>query len=480
MFFTSLTYLGFLPVVAIIFYLIPSRFQWLWLLLCSSLFYFTILPGYLPLFYGLIILNYLLGISIEKQHKHRNLVYFLSILINIAVLAFFKYFRSLGSNLSGSVNNNPVLILLPVGLSFFVFLNLSYLIEIKRNTMKAERHLGVFASSLLFFPKILQGPIDKPFSLIPQFREAKRIDYFMISEGSKQMLWGFFKKLVVADRLAVYVDTVYGNIQEHSGPTLLIAAILYSFQIYADFSGYTDIALGSAKILGYNLINNFKRPYFASSIKEFWDRWHISFSTWLRDYIFLPLAVLLAGRSGARKVLGLAPERWIFMVAITITFAICGVWHGEGLHFLIWGLIFSVYLTSANWMDNVYKTLRKKLHISKKSMFLKLLNIIITFSLVSFAWIFFRADSTETAFTIIQKIFTFKGEVFFDYQTFTHGLFGIVILLLADIAAERSGSLALPFKTNHWLKETIIYVGLVSVILLTGVLDKSQFIYFKF
>jgi D-alanyl-lipoteichoic acid acyltransferase DltB (MBOAT superfamily) len=242
-------------------------------------------------------------------------------------------------------------IILPVGLSFFIFTILSYLIEIKRGTINAERHLGKFASSLLFFPKIMQGPIEKPGNIFPQFMEEKNFNYDMVVEGLKLMLWGYFKKLVVADRLAIYVNTVYGNYEHHSGISLLVATIFYSFQVYADFSGYTDIALGSAKVLGFNLTNNFNRPYFATSIREFWNRWHITLSVWLRDYLFLPLAFFFSRKMNKTKYLGLAVEKWIFLFASIITFAVCGIWHGEGLNFLIWGLLFGIYSQLDTWIQ---------------------------------------------------------------------------------------------------------------------------------
>ena len=287
MLFNSIQYLFFLPLVGTVLFLIPGRYQWLWLLFCSAYFYYTLLPAYLILFFSLVLLNYFLGIAIDVSGARRKSIFIIGVLTNIIVLAFFKYFGFFQSFFIEikelSVNDHLVKIILPIGLSFFLFTILSYLIEVKRGTIKAEKHIGIFASSLLFFPKIMQGPIEKPNVIFPQFREEKRFNYNVVAEGLKLMLWGYFKKLVVADRLALYVNAVYDNSEYHSGITLLVATICFSFQIYADFSGYTDIALGSAKVLGFNLTNNFNRPYFATSIKEFWNRWHISFSVWLRE-----------------------------------------------------------------------------------------------------------------------------------------------------------------------------------------------------
>lgn len=413
MLFNSLSYLFFLSVVFLILYLIPGRYQWLWLLACSTLFYYLLLPVYLILLFAILILNYYLGIVIERSESRRNSIYILSICINIIVLAFFKYFGLFKSLFTGlkdlSVNDHLIKIILPVGLSFFIFTILSYLIEVKRGTIKAERHIGIFASSLLFFPKIMQGPIERLGSIFPQFREEKRFSYAMVAEGLKLILWGYFKKMAVADRLAIYVNSVYGSYEHHSGMALLVTTICYSFQIYADFSGYTDIAIGSAKVLGFNLTNNFNRPYFATSIKEFWNRWHISFSLWLRDYLFLPLAVFFTGKMNKNKYLGIAVEKWIFLFATIITFAVCGIWHGEGLKFLMWGLLFGIYLTIADWTLAIKLKIRKKLHISKKSRLYRTYSVVVTFVLVSFAWIFFRADTFRDGVQIVKRIFTMSG-----------------------------------------------------------------------
>lgn len=485
MLFNSFEYIFFLPAVAVILYLIPGRYQWLWLLACSVLFYLTLLPEYLILFIALTVLNYFLAIVIEHSVSKRQTTFIFGIVINVIVLAFLKYFgffEALAIDIKRlSINDHLLKIILPVGLSFFVFTILSYLIEVKRGTVKAERQIGVFASSLLFFPKIMQGPIEKPGNIFPQFRVVKSFNYDMVVEGLKQLLWGYFKKLVVADRIAVYVDAVYGNFEHHSGASLLLATVLYSIQIYADFSGYTDIALGSAKILGFNLTDNFKRPYFATSVKEFWNRWHISFSVWLRDYLFLPLAVIFAGRMKKTKYLGVTVEKWIFMFATMITFSVCGVWHGEGLNFLIWGLIFAVYLTIANWSHGVKKYIRKGLHISKKSIIYRLFNILVTFILISFAWIFFKAESLHDASLIIGKIFTDMSYLFIGQKTvLLYAFIGISILLFKEVRDEFFPTKFLLFENPRIGIRYLSYASIIILILVIGVFDGGQFIYFQF
>lgn len=485
MLFNSLSYFFFLPVVAVILYLIPGRYQWFWLLACSTFFYYTLLPVFLILFFTLILLNYYLGIAIERSESKRNSIFIFGVCINIIVLAFFKYFgffQSLFSDIYKlSVNDHLLKIFLPVGLSFFIFTILSYLIEVKRGTIKAERHIGIFASSLLFFPKIMQGPIEKSGNIFPQFLEVKSFNYDMVVEGLKLMIWGYFKKLVIADRLAIYVNAVYDNYEHHSGISLLVATIFYSFQIYADFSGYTDIALGSAKVLGFNLTNNFKRPYFATSIKEFWNRWHITLSLWLRDYLFLPLAVTFTGKMKDIKYFGLASEKWIFMFATIITFVVCGIWHGEGLNFLIWGLLFGIYMTIANWTLGFNKKLRKRIGISKQSAFYKVYGILITFMLVTFAWIFFRARNITDAFLIIKKIYLFSGTLYIgEMRRLLICIAEIIFLIIIEMRSEYFGHLTFPFKKSIWFQEQIVYAFLVILILLLGVFDGGQFLYFQF
>lgn len=484
MFFNSLTYLLFLLIVAMVMYFIPGKYQWFWLLISSIFFYYTLSPNYLFLFISLVTINYFLGLAIEHYDTKRSYFFAISIGINIIVLMFFKYigiFQSLSAQIKGLSVTDPLLkIFLPVGLSFFIFTILSYLIEVKRGAYQAERNIGIFASSLLFFPKIMQGPIEKPGHIFSQFKEAKYLNYEKIVAGVKLMLWGYFKKLVVADRLALYVNAIYDNYEHHSGVSLLVATILYAFQIYADFSGYTDIALGSAKVLGFDLTDNFKRPYFATSIKEFWNRWHISLSVWLRDYLFLPLAVIMAGKLRQTNYLGLAAEKWIFMIASIITFSVCGIWHGEGFNFLLWGLLFGIYLTVANWTLGLSKYLRKKLSLSKSSTLYRVYGISLTFLLVSFAWIFFRADTTHDAISIIKSISSLNGPLFIVRRTLIFGMIGLGILFFVDAKREFGLFGNLTHKPKYGIIEHLKYVTLILIILLIGVFDGGQFIYFKF
>ena len=348
MIFNSIIYLFFLGIVVTAYYIFPGKIRWIWLLIASIGYYLSFIPIFLFLLIGIVFVNFFLAkwlAKIPEERNNRSMI--LIILVNILILAFFKYFNILfpGNqihlyNVDFFFRVDPInKMILPLGLSYLIFTVLSYQIEVKRKTIQPERHFGYFSLYLFFFPKIAQGPIERPQILIPQLHESHSFNYTMVVDGLKLMLWGYFKKLVVADRLAIYVNAVYNNSEHHNGTTLIVATIFFAFQIYADFSGYTDIALGSAKLFGFNLTNNFKRPYLATSIQDFWNRWHITFSTWLRDYIFLPLAYFLTNKMKKQKYLFISADKWIYLIAIMITFAICGIWHGVGWTYLIWGII---------------------------------------------------------------------------------------------------------------------------------------------
>ena len=490
MIFNSLIYLFFLSFVAIAYYIFPGRIKWIWLLIASIGYYLSFIPIFLLLLAGIVFINYFLAGWLAKIPEDRNSrLLFLIILLNILILAFFKYFNVLFPGNQLNLYNvdlffhvDPInKMILPLGLSYITFTLLSYQIEVKRKTIQPEEHFGYFSLYLFFFPKIAQGPIERPQNLIHQFHQSHSFNYTMVIEGLRLILWGYFKKLVVADRLAIYVNAVYNNSENHNGTSLIVATIFFAFQIYADFSGYTDIALGSAKIFGFNLTNNFKRPYFATSIKDFWDRWHITFSTWLRDYLFLPLAYFLSSRMQKPKYLFFSTEKWIYLFAIMVTFAVCGIWHGVGWTYLIWGILFGIFLSYSNWTKDLHKRLRKRFHIRKTSKYYIFYKVILTFTLVLFAWIFFRADSLTEAIGIIRKIFTSAGSVFYESSSdLVFSLFGIVALIAVDLKRE--------YYNHRW---SILYskypfvriagiVIIITTILLIGVFDGGQFIYFQF
>jgi len=494
MVFNSIIYLLFLLVVTCIYYLFPARWKWIWLLVASIGFYLSFIPVFFVLLIFIVIVNYFLTkwLAIISDRRS-NLALFFIIALDVLLLVFFKYFNNLFPDKRISLYIvdlfypvEPVnKMILPLGLSYFIFTLISYQIEIKRKTIQPEKHLGYFSLYLLFFPKITQGPIERPQYLIPQLHQNNLLNSTSIIEGLKLILWGYFKKLVVADRLAIYVNAVYNNNSHHNGPSLLVATIFFAFQIYADFSGYTDIALGSARLFGINLTNNFKRPYFSASIKEFWTRWHISLSTWLRDYIFQPIAYYLTNSINRQKFLFISKEKWIYFIAIMITFSICGIWHGVGWTYLIWGILFGVFQTYANWTGGFNKAIRKRLHIKKSSGFYQAYNVVITFCLLLFTWIFFRSNTIAEAFSIIGKIFSFQGKIFFGetsevMNSLFHSVIAIFLLMSAEVIKEYFYDNSSFLKNSNWVIKGLFYASMIVIIIFLGVFDGGQFIYFQF
>src|SRR3989338_1263361 len=338
MLFNSRTFLVFYIVVTSLYFLIPHRLRWLLLLAGSIVFYMAFVPAYILILGWTIVVDYFAGLFIEKATgQKRKLFLIVSLVSNVGVLAFFKYFNFLNESLTallgtiGIANSVPFLtILLPIGLSFHTFQAMSYTIEVYRGR-NAERNFGIFALYVMFYPQLVAGPIERPQNLLHQFYEKHEFDYRRMSDGIKLMLWGLFKKAVIADRLAILVDRVYADPLSYGGAHFIVATVFFAFQIYCDFSGYTDMARGAAHTMGFRLMENFLRPYHARSIQEFWRRWHISLSTWFRDYLYMPL--------GGNRV---SIPRWYLNLFITFLFA-C-LWHGASWTFVIWGALHGVYL----------------------------------------------------------------------------------------------------------------------------------------
>jgi len=488
MVFNSLAYLFFIGIVFVLFYISPVKYRWVWLLVASIVYYLSFIPVFLSVLVAVVLFNYFAG-RLLFSTTHKKAIMILVVTFNILILASFKYFHTIFPDtvvhlyyVDWFFRIDPINhLIIPIGLSYITFTSLSYLIEINRKTFAPEKHLGYFTLYLVFFPKVAQGPIERPKSLIPQLHQLSTFNYPLAVEGLKQMLWGFFKKLVVADRLAIYVNTVYGNYEHHNGTTLLVATLFYAFQIYADFSGYTDIALGTAKLFGINLTDNFRRPYLATSIQDFWNRWHISFSTWLRDYLFLPLAYFFSKKMKKESYLFLKTEKWIYLFSIMITFAIAGWWHGEGANFLIWGLLFGVFLTYSNWTAQWSKSLRKRLKIRQKNRIYKAYKVLITFLLVTFIWIFFRSTNDGMALRIIESIIFDQGKLFIESPgIFLYSVFGIITLIALDIKREYFNQSFSILYNKSIIIRYLGYTTIILIILLIGVFDGGSFLYFQF
>lgn len=404
MVFNSIEFLIFLPVVFIIYWLIPKRCRWFILLIASYVFYmywnwklvFLILFTTIISYFSAIFLN-----KYKEKPKIQKFILILGLLLCFGVLLFFKYFPFLAdvyfdivNILGGKKINGYFDIMLPVGISFYTFQTASYIIDVYKRKIEPEKHFGYYALFVTFFPQLVAGPIERPQDLLPQLKNKetsiKNINY---SEAFRIILIGFFKKIAIADIIGIYVNNVYGNLNSATGFSVLLATLLFAVQILCDFSGYSDIAVGCAKLFGINLTENFDSPYSSKSIKEFWGKWHISLSRWLRDYIYFPL-----GGSRCKKV------RWI--VNVLIVFFISGLWHGANYTFIVWGLLHGIFqivgvLTCA-FRNNVWK----KIHIDPSGKFVTITRIICTFLLVDFCWIFFRATSINDACLAIAKLFT--------------------------------------------------------------------------
>ena len=476
MLFNSFHFVYFFVVVTTLYFILPFKQRWLLLLLSSCYFYMAFVPIYILILGFTILVDYFAGRIIEKSEgKKRRFYLICSLIANIGVLCIFKYYNFISENLSfllqGFITNYqlPYLsILLPIGLSFHTFQAMSYTIEVYKGNQKAERHFGIYSLYVMFYPQLVAGPIERPQNLLHQFRENHKFESDRVVSGLKLMLWGFFKKLVIADRLALYVNTVYNNSSHHNGVTLAVATLFFAFQIYCDFSAYSDIAIGSARVMGFNLMTNFDRPYFSKSIAEFWKRWHISLSTWFKDYLYISL--------GGNKV---SIPRWYFN--LFIVFLISGLWHGANWTYIVWGGINGFYLVFAI----VTKTYREKLSalikLDKIPLLNNILQILITFGLTCFAWIFFRAKNITEAFSIVKKILYFDGPFFNPNKSiFLFSIIGIIFLMLVELKREYFNNLFSFSLNEYWLVRNFYYSFLIIVIILIGVFDGGEFIYFQF
>lgn len=476
MLFNSFHFVFFFIVVTLSYFLLPHNKRWMLLLAASCYFYMAFVPIYILILGFTIVVDYFAGIYIENAAgKKRRLFLIISLIANIGTLCVFKYFNFLNDNLSfllkgfGVSNPIPYLsILLPIGLSFHTFQAMSYTIEVYRGNQKAERHFGLYALYVMFYPQLVAGPIERPQNLLQQFRQEHNFDGNRVFEGLKLMIWGLFKKLVIADRLGVYVDGAYNYYENQSGMALILATIFFSFQVYCDFSAYSDIAIGSAKVMGFDLMTNFKRPIFASSTAGFWKRWHISLSTWFKDYLYFPL--------GGSKV---ALPRMCFN--LMIVFLVSGLWHGANWTFVIWGAINGFYLVFALLTKTVRERFWNFTGIPKIPKVNLAIQILTTFLLIAFSRVFFRSEDLSQAVAIIKKMATFSGNIFNESTTMiVYSLFAIAFLIAVEFRREFfPGAYSLSYHRSFFVRNAY-YSFLIVLILLIGVYDGGQFIYFQF
>ncbi len=487
MVFNSIDYFIFLFIVLVLFYLIKGRSRLYLLLAASVMFYMFAKVEYIFIIAGVILVSYFGGIIIEKQkvRKLKNLYFILGITLILFVLLYFKYFNFLNNNLSIFLElfktSSPIPfyeVILPIGLSFYIFQAVGYLIDVQRETIKAEKDFIVFSVFIMFFPKLLVGPIERSKTFLPQLKKPIIVNTDDFTEGLKLIVWGLFKKLVIADRIAIYTNAVFYNYNEHTGTTLIFSSLIYAIQLYADFSGYTDIALGSARLFSFKLIPNFNRPYMATSIAEFWRRWHMSLSFWFRDYVFLPIAYKTARITSKWEIRSRIKDNINYISAAFVAMLLIGLWHGASWNFIIFGLLQAAGLI----FEALTKRQRKRIGRVLPKTLWNGINILFVFIFFSFSLIFFKSPGINYTLEIINKIFTSPyGSIFIDYYlNIIYALLGCLIILTKDVIEEYNLLKPPLLENNNWVFKQLPYVFMVILIFALGVFDGGQFIYFKF
>lgn len=469
MLFNSISFLLFFPIVCIVYFMIPAnqlRLRNVMLLLASYYFYMNWEPTYALLLLTSTLITYLAALGIEyfRTVRYRKLCLVSSLVLNLSILFLFKYYNFLAQNVEAllcrgglGIDIPEFQLLLPVGISFYTFQALGYSIDVYRGTTKAEHNFATYALFVSFFPQLVAGPIERSNNLLPQFKHKHTFDYNEAMIGLRMMVWGYFLKLVLADRCGIYVDSIFNNIDKHNGGSFLLASLLFPFQIYGDFAGYSLIAIGAARIMGFRLMENFRRPYFACSIGEFWHRWHISLSTWFKDYVYIPL--------GGNRV-----PRLRQYFNLLVTFIVSGIWHGANWTFLCWGSLHGVLLCIEKAFGigrQEYTGLRRVWHWA------------MTFTLVCLAWILFRANTLQDAVIVISGIFTKLGMPHADTKTFMALFLGFIILVAKETSDEYKWKVRVS-DSIHWILEHVYVAFMIALIILFGILGGDQFIYFQF
>ena len=495
--FNSFSYFLFLPAVFIIYYFTKDSCRWLVLLAASIVFYaFLKVPHLIPILLLITTITYCTGIGIERSNIPKTKCYLLwgGIAANVMTLVLLKYLPFLTQNLNILIRSIASLIMsfqdkptitylvlnhintaiISIGASYYIFQAISYLVDIYLGIEKAERNFGYFALYMSFFPKLLQGPIERAADLLPQLKKPYTFSYDTVRAGMLLFVWGLFKKMVIADRLALLVDPVFNNVHAYVGFPLLLATYYYALQIYFDFSGYTDMAIGTAGIFNITLTRNFNKPYFATSIADFWRRWHISFSRWILDYIFKPLQMSCRNWG-----------TWGTATALLVTFLISGVWHGANWGFIVWGLLHGLYLACSVFYKPIQKKIHKSLGISSRSGMYKTWQVFFTFNLVCFAWIFFRANTISDALYIVGNMANSFSNVLSISYLENNIVFGKDIYEFYRLAAVFSLFMIFSNYINTITEKPAyvrwIYYNMISAaILFLGVYDDIKFIYNRF
>ncbi len=490
MLFNSYEFIIFFPIVIILYFLIPHRYRWIMLLISSYIFYMAWRAEYIILIIVSTLIDYTMSIQMDKtdSDKKRKACLMVSIVVNLGLLFVFKYFNFVNESIATLIGNGieyPIKnfsLLLPMGISFYTFQTMSYTIDVYKRKRKAERHLGYFALYVSYFPQLVAGPIERSDRLLPQFRKEHIFNYDKAKSGMQRMLWGFLQKIVIADTIAVVVNNVYNSPHNFGGLAFIIATLGFALQIYCDFAGYTNIAIGCAQIMGIDLMENFRQPYFAVSISDFWARWHISLSTWFRDYVYIPL-----GGNRVKKA------RHYFNVFVT--FLLSGLWHGANWTFVLWGSIHGFIRMLEEAIASLFK--KRNIVIMPKSPRLKkVLSIIATFIIVCFAWIFFRANSINDAFYIVGHLFNdignwlspaylnmVRNDVGLNFiSVFLPIALGVFLMLIIWSKREKGEGHFESFNKRSVLFRWSFYIIISLIIIFKFATsdNTAQFIYFQF
>jgi D-alanyl-lipoteichoic acid acyltransferase DltB (MBOAT superfamily) len=482
MLFNSFQFLIFFPIAVLAFYLTPQRLRWLPALIASYYFYMCWKPAFAVLILTSTATDYLVGLGLNKYQTkvRRRLLLSASLVVNLGLLFTFKYLDFSLTNVDSALKAlgfeivlpYPELVL-PVGISFYTFQTLSYTIDVYQRKIPTEYHFGRFALYVSYFPQLVAGPIERANRLLPQLKNKSTFSLNRLSSGLRLILWGLFKKMCVADLVATPVATIYANPTLFDGSFLLLGTLLFAIQIYCDFSGYSDIAIGCARIMGIDLMINFRQPYFAKSFTEFWQRWHISLTTWFRDYVYIPL--------GGKRC---SKNRWV--INILIVFIVSGIWHGAAWTFIAWALLHAIYLLGERMLRPYLITFSKTIGLDRLSWLQSLIQVFVTFSLVTIAWVFFRAQTFSDAINILVMMsdwsrFNLKEYYLLGLNTFEMMLCFLMPILMIFI------DYCIGFKPRVIMKfweydsfRSLSYVTGLYLILLFGVFERVDFIYFQF
>ncbi len=486
--FNSQAFLLFFPIVVLVHYIIPQKVRYIWLLFASYYFYMSWNPKYAFLMAIVTITTWLAGNLLEKYRSrselNRKIIIAACIVFNLCILGVFKYLGFVIENMRKAAyvlqlafSAPTVDIILPVGISFYTFQAIGYVIDVYRGDVKAERNVLKYGLFISFFPQLVAGPIERSKNLLKQINEENDFDYQNARNGLLLMMWGFFEKIAVADKAAVIVDSIYSNYMDYSGSVIMLATVLFAFQIYCDFGGYSHIAIGAAKVLGIHLSDNFRQPYYAVSIKDFWKRWHISLSNWLRDYLYIPLG----GNRGGK----LLKNR-----NLLITFMISGLWHGAGWNYIVWGGLHGFYSVMSGMTQAIRKKCVQILRINTKCFSWRLFQRSITFALVTFAWMFFRASGMRDAVDMLGLvIFRFDFSHLFRQNVFLLSsnrqlTAGILLIMMVDGMNVRGYRVRELLDKQNIIFRWLCYIALLLYLLICVLQNygapASRFIYFQF